>query len=91
MIAKAKDAIQKKVRSKWFKPPVDSNLKCTVRVRLSSDGSVIDVEIVKSSGDEVFDQSVENAVNSSSPLPVPSDKELFAREFKSFTFNFKFE
>jgi colicin import membrane protein len=57
-------------------------------VRLAADGSVIDVAILTSSGDDIFDRSAENAVNSASPLPVPSDKELFAREFKKFTFVF---
>ena len=63
-------------------------LKCTIRVKLMSDGTVIDAEVIKSSGDEVFDRSAENAVNKASPLPVPGDKDLFARAFRTFTFTF---
>jgi colicin import membrane protein len=55
---------------------------------LMSDGTVIDAEVISSSGDEIFDRSAENAVNKASPLPVPKDKELFAREFRSFQFLF---
>jgi colicin import membrane protein len=53
-----------------------------------SDGTVMDAEVISSSGDEDFDRSAENAVNKASPLPVPKDKELFAREFRSFQFLF---
>jgi len=53
-----------------------------------SDGSVIDAEVIASSGDEIFDRSAENAVNKASPLPVPQDKELFARNFRTFTLTF---
>jgi colicin import membrane protein len=49
---------------------------------------VIDAIVISSSGDEDFDRSAENAVNKASPLPVPKDKELFAREFRSFQFLF---
>ena len=87
--AQAKLAIRKKVERSWIRPAsVTAGLKCTIRVRLMSDGTVIDAEVVSSSGDEIFDRSAENAVNKASPLPVPKDKELFAREFRSFQFLF---
>ena len=78
--------IKRIVNSRWVRPPESMNLKCTIRVKLTADGTVLDVTIERSSGDEMFDQSAENAVGSH--LPVPPDKELFAREFKSFTFVF---
>ena len=85
----AKLAIKKKVNRSWIRPAsATAVLKCTIRVRLLSDGTVIDAEVISSSGDEDFDRSAENAVNKASPLPVPKDKELFAREFRSFQFLF---
>ena len=85
----AKLAIKQKVNRSWIRPSSTSaGLKCTVRVRLLSDGTVIDAVVISSSGDEDFDRSAENAVNKASPLPVPKDKELFAREFRSFQFLF---
>ena len=85
----AKLAIQKKVERSWIRPPtVNEDLKCTIKVKLMSDGTVISAEVISSSGDEIFDRSAENAVQKASPLPVPSDKELFAQEFRSFQFSF---
>jgi colicin import membrane protein len=85
----AKLAIKQKVNRNWMRPSsTTAGSKCTIRVRLMSDGTVIDAEVISSSGDEDFDRSAENAVNKASPLPVPNDKELFAREFRSFQFLF---
>jgi len=85
----AKLAIKQKVNRIWIRPvSTTAGLKCTIRVRLLSDGTVMDAEVISSSGDEDFDRSAENAVNQASPLPVPKDKELFAREFRSFQFLF---
>ena len=85
----AKFAIKQKVNRSWIRPvSTTAGLKCTIRVRLLSDGTVMDAEVISSSGDEDFDRSAENAVNKASPLPVPKDKELFAREFRSFQFLF---
>ena len=85
----AKLAIKQKVNRSWIRPvSATAGLKCTIRVRLMSDGTVIDAEVISSSGDEIFDRSAENAVNRASPLPVPKDKELFAREFRTFQFLF---
>ena len=85
----AKLAIKQKVNRNWMRPSsTTAGSKCTIRVRLMSDGTVIDAEVISSSGDEDFDRSAENAVNKASPLPVPKDKELFAREFRSFQFLF---
>ena len=85
----AKLAIKQKVNRSWIRPAsATAGLKCTIRVRLLSDGTVMDAEVISSSGDEDFDRSAENAVNKASPLPVPKDKELFAREFRSFQFLF---
>ena len=85
----AKLAIKQKVNRSWIRPvSATEGLKCTVRVKLMSDGTVIDAEVIASSGDEIFDRSAENAVNKASPLPVPTDKELFAREFRTFQFSF---
>ena len=85
----AKLAIQKKVEHSWIRPAtVNEGLKCTIKVKLMSDGTVISAEVISSSGDEIFDRSAENAVQKASPLPVPNDKELFTQEFRSFQFLF---
>jgi len=82
-------AINTKVIHSWVIPATGSeDLKCTIKIKLKPDGTVISAEIISSSGDEVFDRSAENAVQKASPLPVPNDKELFAKEFSSFQFLF---
>jgi len=82
-------AIKQKVNRSWIRPvSTTAGLKCTIRVRVLSDGTVMDAKVISSSGDEDFDRSAENAVNKASPLPIPKDKELFARDFRSFQFLF---
>jgi colicin import membrane protein len=88
-IAKAIQAIRMKVNRSWIRPmSMKPGLKCRIRVRLMSDGTVIEAEVIASSGDEIFDRSAENAVNKASPLPVPQDKDVFTKNFRSFTFTF---
>ena len=78
-----------KVIHSWIVPATgNEDLKCTIKVKLTSDGTVISADVILSSGDEIFDRSAENAVHKASPLPVPNDKELFAKEFSSFQFMF---
>ena len=82
-------AIKQKVNRSWIRPvSTTAGLKCIIRVRVLSDGTVMDAKVISSSGDEDFDRSAENAVNKASPLPIPKDKELFARDFRSFQFLF---
>jgi colicin import membrane protein len=81
--------IQQKVQRSWIHPPSSgAELSCTVEVRLIPSGEVIDAQIVRSSGDNAFDRSVEAAVFKASPLPVPPDPEVM-QQFRSLRFEFK--
>jgi len=83
-------AIQRKVNNSWIRPMTASKgLNCTVQVKLLSSGDVMDASVIRSSGDDIFDRSAENAVRKASPLPVPRDKTLFTRKFRTFTIVFK--
>lgn len=85
-IAKYKALIKHKVERSWARPPgADKNLECLVRVRLVQSGEVMQALVVRSSGNDVFDRSVENAVYKASPLPLPEDKSLFG-EFRELDF-----
>ena len=44
---------------------------------LAASGDVLTVAVVRSSGNDLFDRSVENAVYKASPLPLPEEKDLF--------------
>ncbi|HIE55659.1 MAG TPA: cell envelope integrity protein TolA, partial [Chromatiaceae bacterium] len=83
-------AIKRKVNNSWLRPPAAAgrDLEAKVRVRLSESGSVLLVQVVKSSGDGAFDRSVEAAVYKADPLPMPKSPRLIAR-FRDFTFIFR--
>lgn len=79
--------IHDRVRRNWRLPPNWRGLSCTVSVKLIPGGDVASVRIVRSSGDPVFDRSVESAVFQAAPLPVPSEPHLF-EAFREFNFIF---
>jgi colicin import membrane protein len=82
-------SIQRKVDSKWVRPlSSKKGLNCVISVKLLPSGDVMDVRVVRGSGDNVFDRAAENAVRKASPLPVPNDRTLFRRQFRSFSFKF---
>lgn len=75
---KYKILIRQKVSRNWNRPPGSrTGLKCVVGVRLGPGGDVLQAKVVRSSGDVVFDRSVENAVFKAAPLPLPSEPDLF--------------
>ncbi len=81
--------IKQKVERNWIKPTTfKKGLSCTVLVRMMPSGEVLEVKVVKSSGDPIFDRSVEQAVRKAAPLPLPSDSSLFA-SFRNLKFLFK--
>jgi TonB family protein len=62
----------------WLVPAnLDKNLTAVIAVRLAPGGVVLDVQVVKSSGNASLDQSALQAINKASPLPVPADPDLF--------------
>lgn len=70
--------IRQKVSRNWVRPgSTGKGLQCTVRVRLLASGDVLEAKVVNSSGNSLFDRSVENAVRKASPLPIPQEKDLF--------------
>ena len=84
--------IEAKVRRHWNIPAsAQEGMSCVLKVRIIPSGDVTSVLITKSSGDAVFDRSVENAIRKASPLPVPSaDTGLFDM-FRDLEFPFKLE
>ena len=88
-IAKYEALIKQKVERSWARPAsAEKGMECIVRVRLVQSGEVMQALVVRSSGNDVFDRSVENAVYKASPLPLPEDKSLFG-EFREIEFLFK--
>ena len=80
--------IQERVQNSWLRPAGSPRgLRCVIRVKLIPGGEVVDAKVVKSSGDALFDRSVESAVLKASPLPLPADPALF-KHFREIDFNF---
>jgi len=86
-LERVKALITQKVVRNWNIPPGSKGLQCVLTIRVSPKGEVLAVSIVQSSGNAVFDKSVENAVHKATPLPLPPDPSLFEylREIE-FTF-----
>jgi colicin import membrane protein len=80
------------VKATWRKPlnwPPD--LTCKVRVKLLPSGNVVTATAVSCGGNPGFAESVEQAVLSASPLPVPADPGMFDKKFRNLDFGFKYE
>ncbi|ORU93423.1 MAG: protein TolA [Cycloclasticus sp. symbiont of Poecilosclerida sp. N] len=81
--------IRQKVERNWIQPAGDiSGLSCVVRVRLIPGGEVVDAQVIESSGNAVFDRSVELATRKAAPLPLPKDPSLF-NYFRTLEFYFR--
>jgi colicin import membrane protein len=78
-VADYQQMIKDAVEHNWDTEGLDisQNLSCQISIRLMPDGSVLRVKILRSSGNNVYDQSVIDAVNHAAPLPVPSDPKVF--------------
>ncbi len=88
-----KALIRDDIQNNWKIPPTArKGMECLLTVRLLPNGIVQNVRITRSSGDAVFDRSVEDAVHKASPLPVSSSSagsRLFQTTFREFNFRFK--
>lgn len=66
------------VGKQWLVPEgVQDDISCVLLIRLAPNGEVLDVKLARSSGDALLDRSASSAVYKASPLPVPSEPELF--------------
>jgi len=80
--------IQNKIQRTWIRPvSAKAGMSCGVKVRIIPGGNVLNVKITKSSGDGVFDRSVETAVRRAAPLPLPKDASMF-KHFREIEFTF---
>lgn len=77
-VDKYKALIRQRVSRSWNRPGgVTKGLTCVVHVRLTPGGEVLSAAVVRSSGNRIFDRSVEYAVYKAAPLPLPEDPTLF--------------
>ena len=70
--------IRQQVERRWKRPlSARDDLACEVRVRQTPAGVVLSVQIGNCNADAAVKQSIQNAVQSASPLPLPSNPRLF--------------
>lgn len=72
-------AIRNRIQRFWSVPAsATADTRCTVRVRQLRNGDVVDVQIVScENADDAVRRSVVAAIERSSPLPEPSNPDLF--------------
>lgn len=71
------------IQREWIVPKeVRSGVSCKFLLRLSTQGKVLGVDLLKSSGSGVLDRSARVAVFKASPLPIPTDPAL-SSQFRS--------
>lgn len=89
LINSIESAISKSIEQNFNIAGLPEGLKCKLLIRLIPGGQVIDVEIIESSGNELFDSRAINATEKASPLPIPEDVVDFERlDLREITMTF---
>jgi colicin import membrane protein len=88
-VDKYKQLIVESISRKWLMPTLENkDIYCQVLVHVGPGGVVINVDILKESGDVNLDRSATNAIMKASPLPVPESSDLFDN-FRSLRLTFR--
>jgi TonB family protein len=77
------------IKRNWANALRRSGLVAAVRFEIAPDGTVSGVQLVRSSGDRGYDQSVVRAVQRSSPLPPPPER--YRDDFREVVIDFHSE
>jgi len=84
-----KRKISQKIRGYIVLPPgISGNPEAVYSVTVVPGGEVLDVKMVKSSGVAAYDEAVGRAIWAASPLPVPSDPDMF-QQLRQATYKFR--
>lgn len=84
VVDKYKALVLQAISQNWLIPgAINKSLRSELMIRTAPGGMVLDVQLVKSSGNPAFDRSVRAAVLKASPLPVPEDADAF-EQFRQF-------
>ena len=90
MIDEYKAKISAKIRRNIVPPPdVADDAVAEFNVTLLPGGDVLDATLIKSSGNQAYDDAVDRAILKASPLPVPEDPDLFNSRFRNLRLKFR--
>lgn len=79
-VVETRERISSKIRALLLLPPaLSGNPEAVFQLRLLPDGEVLEVRLVKPSGQPAYDEAVERAIRKASPLPLPVDRTVAAR------------
>ena len=84
--------ITETIQNNWSRPPSARNdMEAELILQLVPTGDVVNVQVVKSSGDSAFDRSAENAVRRSERFPELQQlpNRIFERYFRQLRLKFK--
>lgn len=88
-VNKYKALILQAISEHWIIPTqANKHLYCELMIRIAPGGMVLEVQLIKTSGDPSLDSSARAAVLKASPLPVPSNPETF-EAFRQFVLKVK--
>jgi len=86
------DAMTTRITRSWRRPvSFQGGLEVYLRMSLASNGELVDVRIVQSSGDVLFDQSGLRAVQRAAPFDEVKqfDARTFEEKFRTLTVKFR--
>lgn len=92
MVLRYVGAITRAIQAGWIRPPSARNgMQVLLSIQLIPTGEVIDVTVVRSSGNEAFDRSAISAVKKAGRFPELAGMEsrMFEKNFRRFTLSFK--
>lgn len=76
-------AIIAQIERHWSRPPsARQGMQVELRISLVPSGELVDISIVRSSGNSAFDRSAELAVRQAAPFQVPSNAAVFEQRFR---------
>lgn len=89
LVDEYKRRIAEKIKREIFEPPsLQGNPEVELRITVLPGGEVLDVRIVRSSGQPLWDNAAQRAVMRAQPLPLPPDPALM-REFRELNLKFR--
>lgn len=84
--------ISRRIEQNWSRPPsARNNMECELLIRLVPTGRVIQVDVIRSSGNAQFDRSAVQAVQRAEQFPEVRDipSEVFERYYRELTLVFR--
>lgn len=65
-------------------------MSCKIRIKLLPDGSIANIAVIESSGNQAYDDMSKTAIYKSAPFPMPEDQELYG-QLRDIILSFKNE